>query len=113
MIKSILAIGAAAIVVSAAPAEARPKAHTMTCTRYSHGRCMTWKRMNRAQGRRAAYAVGHHFGPRYTYTTYSRLPRAYVTRYNLSPRYRYVYTNGYIYQVDPVTYAITRILNAL
>ena len=40
------------------------------------------------------------------------LPRTYVTRYRLEPRYRYVYRDGYIYVVDPTTYAITRILNA-
>jgi hypothetical protein len=61
----------------------------------------------------ARYAAGHRFGRTYRYTSYNALPRTYVQRYNLSPRYRYVYTDGYIYQVDPTTYAVTRILNAL
>ena len=41
------------------------------------------------------------------------LPRVYVQRYDLSPNYRYVYRDNYIYQVDPRTYAITRIIDAI
>ncbi|MGH9551159.1 MAG: hypothetical protein ACRD3W_17380, partial [Terriglobales bacterium] len=41
-----------------------------------------------------SYRVGHRFGPRYSYTSYNALPRTYVTRYHLSPRYRYVYNGG-------------------
>lgn len=65
------------------------------------------------QSHHARWATGYRFGPRYSYTAYDSLPQPYVTRYHLSPRYRYVYTDGYIYQVDPTTYAITRILNGL
>jgi Ni/Co efflux regulator RcnB len=61
----------------------------------------------------ARYGAGHRFGRTYRYTSYNSLPRTYVRQYHLSPRYRYVYTDGYIYQVDPTTYAVTRILNAL
>ncbi len=59
------------------------------------------------------WSNGYRFGPRYSYTSYNSLPRTYVSRYHLSPRYRYVYTDGYIYQVDPTTYAITRVIEAL
>ena len=62
---------------------------------------------------KAKWNKGYKFGRNYRYTSYNRLPRQYVRQYNLSPRYRYVYTDGYIYQVDPTTYAVTRILNAL
>ena len=41
------------------------------------------------------------------------LPRTYVQRYDLSPNYRYVYRDNYIYEVDPTTYAVTRVINAL
>jgi hypothetical protein len=56
--------------------------------------------------------MGYVFGPSYGYTSYNALPPTYVRRYHLAPRYRYVYQNGYIYQVDPTTYAVMRILNA-
>lgn len=61
----------------------------------------------------ARYRVGYVFGPDYGYTTYSALPQPYVTRYHLSPDYRYVYTGNTVYVVDPTTYAITRILNGI
>jgi len=56
--------------------------------------------------------MGHVFGPNYGYTAYNALPHPYVARYHLNPDYRYVYNNGYIYVVDPTSYAITRILQA-
>jgi hypothetical protein len=112
MTKLLLAAGAAAVALTATPSLARKHYSNMVqCTKYRHGVCVQSRRLTRHQARR--YRVGYHFGPRYGYTAYSALPRRYVTRYRLTPRYRYVYTNGYIYVVDPTTYAITRILNAL
>jgi hypothetical protein len=103
MTKALLALGVATTaVVASAPAVARPHAHKTACAKYRHGHCVAMRRYN----------VGYRFGPRYTYTTYGALPRTYVRRYDLSPHYRYVYQNGYIYVVDPATWAITRILNA-
>ena len=114
MTKTLLALGVAAVALTAAPpATAKHYSNVNKCTKWRHGECVQWKRLTRAQARRAGYAVGHHFGPHYGYTAYSALPRTYVTRYRLSPRYRYVYRDNYIYQVDPTTYAITRILEAL
>jgi hypothetical protein len=100
MFKALFALGvsAAAIAVST-PADAR-HAHMYACSMYRHGHCMAAHR----------YRVGYVFGPNYGYTTYSTLPHRYVTRYRLSPDNRYVYRNGYVYVVDPTTYAITRIL---
>jgi hypothetical protein len=66
-----------------------------------------------SSARHARWQAGYRFGPRYSYTAYSALPRTYVSRYDLSPRYRYVYSDNYIYQVDPRTYAITRVIDAL
>ncbi|MFL6736022.1 MAG: hypothetical protein ACJ8F4_03055 [Sphingomonas sp.] len=103
MTKLLFALGIATVALAvAAPADAR-RTGPVTCAKWRHGHCVTW---------RSRYAVGHRFGPRYGYTTYSALPRTYVRRYSLTPHYRYVYQNGYIYVVDPVNYAITRVLNA-
>lgn len=103
MTKALFALGiAAAAIVSSAPADAR-HAHMYACTKYRHGHCVAVHR----------YKVGYVFGPRYRYTAYSALPQPYVTRYRLTPHYRYVYTNGYIYVIDPATYAVVRVLNAL
>ena len=107
MLKAFLALGAAGVAMTAVPAEAR-HAKTLVCNRAGH--CVKAHKVKARHVR--AYRVGHRFGPRYSYTSYSALPRTYRVRYHLAPRYRYVYSNGYIYQVDPATYAITRILNA-
>jgi len=107
MTKMLLALGTAAVAMTAsAPAAARP-----VCVQWRHGHCITYSRMGRQRMHR--YRVGYVFGPDYGYTSYRALPRRYVTRYRLAPRYRYVYTNGYIYVVDPRTYAIVRVLSAL
>jgi hypothetical protein len=113
MMKAFLALGVVAVAVTATPSEARRHySNIVKCTKWRHGVCVKSKRLTRGAARRQAYRMGYVFGPHYGYTSYSALPRTYVTRYRLAPRYRYVYTNGYIYQVDPTTYAITRILNA-
>ena len=114
MTKTLLALGAAAVALPATPALADRhgnngyRHHARVCAKWRHGQCVKWKRLTRRQ----AYRMGYVFGPRYGYTAYDALPRTYVTRYHLAPRYRYVYQNGYIYQVDPTTYAVMRILNA-
>ena len=86
----------------------------MVCTNWRHGTCVNMHRANRqAMIRHARYRNGYVFGPRYGYTSYNRLPRTYVSRYDLSPNYRYVYRDNYIYVVDPKTYAVQRIISAL
>jgi len=106
-----LALGGAAVALTAVPAEARHHARHMVCAKARHGHCIAY----RAAGVRhmARWRTGYVFGPNYAYTSYTAVPRVYRTRYHLSPDYRYVYNNGYIYVVDPATYAITRVLNAL
>jgi len=118
MTKTILALGAAAVALSATPALADRhhdngwRHHARMCAKWRHGHCVRW--MNRgysmSMARHDRYRVGYRFGPDYGYTAYSALPQPYVTRYHLSPDNRYVYTNNQVYVVDPTTYAITRIL---
>ena len=110
MMKLILAAGVAAVALGATPSEARRHQAT-TCAKWRHGHCVAYRTVKRGTHHQA-YRVGYKFGPRYRYTAYSALPRTYVTRYRLAPRYRYVYNGGYIYVVDPATYAVIRILNA-
>jgi hypothetical protein len=116
MTKALLAIGAAAVAltaVSTAPAEARQ--HSRVCAKWRNGHCTRWanRGYTRAMARHAQWRTGYRFGPRYAYTSYRTLPRTYVSRYDLSPNYRYVYRDNYIYQVDPTTYAVTRVIDAL
>ena len=71
---------------------------------------MSWHKVSRHS---ALYRVGYRFTPRYAYTPYARLPRSYVTRYDLNPNYRYVYRDNYVYVVNPRTYAVERVIDAL
>jgi hypothetical protein len=111
MTKTLLALGAAAVALSAAPADARHRSHDV-CAKWRHGHCVRWV-SRRAMARHARWNSGYRFGPRYSYTSYRALPRTYVSRYDLSPDYRYVYQDNYIYVVNPRTYAVERIIDAL
>ena len=106
--KTLIAIAAAATVALAAtPADARPH-NGMACAQTRHGQCVAMR-----GARNPMFRVGYRFAPRYAYTSYNALPRTYVRRYGLRPNYRYVYRNNYIYVVDPTTYAVERVINAL
>ena len=103
----LLAAAGAAVALTSVPADAA-RHHNRTCMKWRHGHCVSY-----GYGRHAMWTTGYRFGPRYAYTSYRTLPRVYVQRYDLSPRYRYVYRDNYIYQVDPTTYAITRVIDAI
>jgi hypothetical protein len=109
----LLVAAGAAVALTGAPADAKRYTNHVECAKWRHGRCVAYRRLTVRQARRAGYGMGHRFGPNYRYTAYNSLPRTYVSRYNLSPNNRYVYTNGYIYQVDPTTYAVERVINAI
>ena len=69
MTKVLLSLGAAAVALTAVPADARHYSNQVRCTKHRHGRCVAWRRLTRAQARRAAaYRVGYRFGPSYAYT---------------------------------------------
>ena len=110
MIKTLLALGAAAVVVSAVPADAKRYTNLTKCSKYRHGRCVAWKRMTVREARRAGYRVGYRFGPSYDYTAYSALPQPFVSRYRLRDNFRYVNRNGYVYVVNPSTYRVVRVI---
>ena len=65
-------------------------------------------------GHARRYAVGYHLPYGYnSYTSYSRIPYNLRQRYNLDPNDRYIYDNGYVYQVDPTTRIISQVLSAI
>lgn len=109
MIKTILALGAAAAALSIVPANARTYSNTVACSGWRNGVCVAWNRLTLAQARKVA--VGTVFGPNYTYyVPFSSIPQTVVTQYNLTPEYRYVTADGYVYVVDPHSYAVTRVI---
>lgn len=110
MTKALLALGAAAVALSAMPAEARHYSNHAACTKYRHGRCVAWHDMSMRQARAAGYRVGYRFGPSYSYTDVSTLPQPLVTRYHLGSNYRYVNDNGRVYVVNPNSYRVIRVI---
>jgi hypothetical protein len=87
--KTLLAVAAAAVALTATPALARHHHNHVT-----------------------VYRVGYAFGPSYSYTDYSALPQPIVTRYHLRDNFRYVNDNGYVYVVNPRTYRVVRVIRA-
>ena len=99
----LLALSGAALALTATPAAAK----TYVCTKWKDGVCLS---MHRVKGT-PPHAVGYVFGPNYTYTTVSDIPQPVVTYYKLGSDSRYVYTDGYLYEVDPTTHAVTRVID--
>jgi hypothetical protein len=111
MRKLLLAVGVAAVAVTATPSEARRHyTNYTTCAKYRHGRCVAWRRLTRAQARHRGYAVGYRFGPSYSYVDVGALPPPIVTRYRLGDNFRYVNDNGFVYVVNPHTYRVVRVI---
>ena len=104
----LLALSGAALALTTAPSIAKePK--TYTCTKWDNGVCVSVHRVKGTPPR----AVGYVFGPTYSYTTVSDLPQPVVTYYHLGDNQRYVYSDGYVYVIDPATYAVTRVIDTL
>jgi hypothetical protein len=104
MKKVLIAMTGVAVALSAAPAASK----NYVCTKWDNGICLSMKRV---KGTPPPYAVGYVFGPNYTYTTLSDLPQPVVTYYHLGDTDRYVYANGYLYEVDPSTYAVIKVID--
>lgn len=104
MKKFLLALSGAAVALTAASADAK----TYTCTKWKDGVCVS---VHRVKGDPPARAVGYVFGPNYSYTPITDIPEPVVTYNHLEPNGRYVYSDGYVYVIDPTTYAITRVID--
>jgi hypothetical protein len=50
------------------------------------------------------------YGTRYGY---GQIPYSLRTRYDLDPRDRYYYSNGYLYRIDPRTLLVQQVISAL
>lgn len=105
MRKILFALSGVAVAMAAVPAGAKDK--TYVCTKWNNGVCVSTHRVKGTP----PYKVGYVFGPSYGYTAYSALPGPVTSYYHLDSNGRYVYSNGYVYVVDPTTYAVTRVID--
>jgi hypothetical protein len=102
----LLALSGAALAASATPLLAdSPKA--FVCTKWDNGVCVSTHRVRGTPPQ----AVGYIYGPDYSYTPVSDIPEPVVTYYKLGSNYRYVYNDGYLYEVDPSTYAVIKVID--
>ena len=106
MRKTLFALTGVAVAVATASTAAAPVTG-FTCTKWKDGICVSTHRVRGV----APYAMGYSFGPTYSYTPVSDIPQPVVSYYHLDPNGRYVYSNGYVYVVDPKTYAVTRVID--
>lgn len=100
-----LLLGLSGVLLAFTASQASAK--TYVCTKWDNGVCLS---MHRVKGT-PPYKVGYVFGPNYAYTTLTDIPQPVVTYYKLGSTDRYVYANGYLYEVDPATYAVTKVID--
>lgn len=105
MRKLIVTLSSAAVALALTPGPAQAK--TFVCTKWDNGICVSTHRVKGTP----PFAVGYVFGPNYSYTTLTDLPQPVATYYKLGPDKRYVYSDGYLYEVDPNTYAVTQVID--
>jgi len=103
MKKVLLVLSGTVLAITAAPSVAK----TYVCTKWDNGLCVSTHRVKGTP----PYNVGYVFGPSYSYTTVGDLPEPVVTHYKLGSDHRYVYRDGYLYEVDPSTYAVIQVLD--
>ena len=109
MFKPLLALTGGAIALTGATVDAREYSNVIQCSGWRNGQCVAWNRLTKEQA--SKITVGTVFGPNYSYySEFSALPQTIVTQYHLAPTNRYVMSNGYIYIVDPSTYAVTQVI---
>jgi hypothetical protein len=100
MMRTLFALAAASVVLAAVPAQARTYSNVVQCVKVVDGRCNKWDRLTDEQAAKAQWKTGYVFGPTYSYTALSAIPQNFVTEFGL----------GYLYVVDPKTYAVTKII---
>ena len=108
MLRTFTALAIATVALAATPAAAREYSTVIRCSGYRDGQCVAWNRLTKEQAR--DIGVGFVFPKDYTYTQFGTLPQTVVTQYSLNPNARYVSTDGYIYVVDPNSYAVTKVI---
>ncbi len=113
--KQLLILAGVAALVSTAPAYAKPKGNAG----YGAGGCPPGLAKKNppcippGQAKKL-YGVGYKFDRGFNgYTPYNQIPYDLRNQYGLDPHGRYIYDQNYIYQVDPATYVVSRVLDAI
>jgi hypothetical protein len=117
--KQFLLLAGVAAIVSTAPAYAKPDhAKHGYAQGYGAGGCPPGLAKKNPPcippGQAKKYGVGYRFDRGFNgWTPYNQIPYDVRRQYGLDPYGRYIYDQNYIYQVDPTTYVVSRVLNAI
>ena len=119
VMKTLLLLAGAAVLASTSPALAKPDKGHGNHNAYGSGRCPPGlaKKNNGClppgQAKKL-FNQGQRVPNGYSgYTPYGSIPYDLRRQYDLNDNYRYIYRDDYIYQVDPATLVVQRILNAI
>jgi hypothetical protein len=132
----LMILGAAALVAASGPAFAKPNHGNHG----NHGNHSSYAAGNHGNGKYYAYGrnscppglakknngcmprgqykkmyqTGQRFNANYgSRWSYNQIPSDLRSRYDFNPNYRYYYSNGYLYQVNPTTMLVQQVVNAI
>lgn len=118
--KNLLILAGVAALAATAPIQAKPdhaKHRGAHGVGYGAGGCppgLAKKGCMPPGQAKKLYGVGHRLDRGFAgWTPYNQIPYDLRRHYGLAPDGRYIYDQNYIYQVDPTTYAVSRVLEAI
>ena len=113
--KTLLLLAGAAVLASTSPALAKPnKGHGYTSNDCPPGLAKKNNGCLPPGQAKKLFTQGQRVPSGYDgFTPYGSIPYNLRRQYDLNDNYRYIYRDDYIYQVDPATLIVQRILNAI
>jgi hypothetical protein len=112
--KQLLILAGLAVLASTAPANAKPKAYGYGAAGCPPGLAKKNNGCLPPGQAKKLYGVGYRFDRGFNgWTPYNQIPYDLRRQYGLNPYDRNIYDQNYIYQVDPTTYAVGRVLDAI
>jgi hypothetical protein len=112
--KQLLLLAGLAALAAAAPADAKPKGYGYGAAGCPPGLAKKNNGCLPPGQAKKLYGVGYRFDRGFSgWTPYNQIPYDIRNQYGLNPSGRYIYDQNYIYQVDPATYVVSRVLDAI
>lgn len=112
--KQLLIIAGLVALAATAPADAKPKGYGYGAAGCPQGLAKKNNGCLPPGQAKKLYGVGYRFDRGFAgWTPYNQIPYDLRRQYDLSPYGRYIYDQNYIYQVDPTTYVVSRVLDAI
>jgi hypothetical protein len=112
--KQLLMLASVAALAATSPADAKPKGYGYGAAGCPPGLAKKGNGCLPPGQAKKLYGVGHRFDRGFNrWTPYNQIPYDIRDRYDLNPYGRYIDDQNYVYPVDPTTYVVSRVLDAL